>query len=135
MSVTPRIRLTSAVGDYIGRTYLPYGRLLPKSHRRILAFSLARLSFVPLFLMCHLSSHPGSAWIRSDTIYFLILLGFGATNGWLGAISIITASTPGLNPELQEDEREIAATLGAFCLVAGLAVGSAGSFGVGTLVS
>jgi equilibrative nucleoside transporter 1/2/3 len=43
---------------------------------------------------------------------------------------MITASTPALNGAIGEDEKDVAGSLAAFCLVAGLAGGSLASFGV-----
>lgn len=45
-------------------------------------------------------------------------------------MSIIVSSTPELNPGLDEDEKDVAGTLGVFCLMAGLTLGSMASFGV-----
>ena len=75
--------LTTSVGDYVGRTYLP-SLLLVTSPRRILSLSLARTGFIPLFLGCNVML-PNTAgkgvWINSDLGYFLILLSFGLSNG------------------------------------------------------
>jgi len=40
------------------------------------------------------------------------------------------SSTPALNPRLEESEKDVAGTMGVFCLMAGLTVGSMASFGV-----
>jgi equilibrative nucleoside transporter 1/2/3 len=72
--------------------------------------------------------------INSDTIYLLILLGFGLTNGGISSLSMILASSPTLNSEINDEEKDVAGTLAAFCLVAGLAGGSVLSFGVTRLV-
>lgn len=45
------------------------------------------------------------------------------------------ASTPELNPHITEDEKDVAGTLAAFCLVFGLAVGSICSIGVTSLIN
>jgi equilibrative nucleoside transporter 1/2/3 len=47
---------------------------------------------------------------------------------------MILASSPALNPKISDDEKDVAGTLAAFCLVAGLAGGSVCSFGVNWLV-
>lgn len=49
-------------------------------------------------------------------------------------MSIIVSSTPELNPRLEEDEKDVAGTLGVFCLMAGLTLGSMASFGVNQAV-
>lgn len=48
---------------------------------------------------------------------------------------MILSSSPSLNPKISDDEKDVAGTLAAFCLVAGLAGGSLASFGVSYLVS
>jgi equilibrative nucleoside transporter 1/2/3 len=48
---------------------------------------------------------------------------------------MILASSPALNPRIADEEKDIAGTLAAFCLVAGLAAGSICSFGASWLVS
>lgn len=47
---------------------------------------------------------------------------------------MILASSPPLNPRIEEEEKDVAGTVAAFCLVAGLAGGSLLSFGVNYLV-
>lgn len=47
---------------------------------------------------------------------------------------MILASSPGLNPRIEDGEKDVAGTLAAFCLVTGLAVGSVASFGVNWVV-
>lgn len=49
---------------------------------------------------------------------------------YIGSMSIIVSSTPELNPKLEDDEKDVAGTLGVFCLMAGLTLGSMASFGV-----
>ena len=48
---------------------------------------------------------------------------------------MILASSPGLNARITDEEKDVAGTLAAFCLVAGLAGGSICSFGVNKLVT
>lgn len=48
---------------------------------------------------------------------------------------MIFASSPKLNPAISEDEKDIAGTLAAFSLVAGLAMGSLCSFGVNYVIN
>jgi equilibrative nucleoside transporter 1/2/3 len=128
--------MTTPVGDYLGRTYLPQiPYLLISSPPRILVLSLSRTLFIPLFLQCNVTtSTTHTPLINSDVLYFLILLFFGMTNGYISSLSMITASSPALNPRIEEEEKDVAGTLAAFCLVAGLAGGSLCSFGVTWLV-
>ncbi|OWT42198.1 solute carrier family 29 (equilibrative nucleoside transporter), member 1/2/3 [Cryptococcus neoformans] len=126
------------IGDYIGRTYLPsYSALLFTSPRRILLLSLGRSLFIPIFFACNVTPREvGNApFIDSDILYFLIILLFSMTNGYLGSLCMIVSSSPNLNPRIKEDERDVAATLASFCLVAGLAGGSLASFAVASAVN
>jgi equilibrative nucleoside transporter 1/2/3 len=47
---------------------------------------------------------------------------------------MIVSSTPALNPRLEDDEKDVAGTMGVFCLMAGLTIGSMASFGVNNAV-
>ena len=55
-------------------------------------------------------------------------------NRYIASLSMIVSSTPALNPVLEEDEKDVAGTMGVFCLMAGLTLGSMASFGVGDAV-
>ncbi|EIW70227.1 hypothetical protein TREMEDRAFT_43819 [Tremella mesenterica DSM 1558] len=121
------------LGDYIGRTYLPLiPSILITSHPRILILALSRTLFIPLFLACNTSTTI--PLINSDILYFLIALTCGLSNGYIGSMCMIVATTPSLNPRISEEEKDFAGTLGAFFLVGGLALGSVASFGVKGLV-
>ncbi len=70
------------MGDYSGRTYLPSFGLGSMTIPRIVLLSLARVVFVPLFLFCNIPARAkGQVPAFPDFIYWLILLGFGLTNG------------------------------------------------------
>ncbi|WVR04997.1 hypothetical protein IAU60_002009 [Kwoniella sp. DSM 27419] len=127
------------VGDYLGRTYLPaIPRLLITSPPRVLLLSILRTLFIPLLFLCNVTSSSSSQpstdahtpLFNSDLAYLSIIILFGLTNGYIGSLCMIVASSPELNPKLDEDERDVAGTLASFCLVAGLAGGSLASFGV-----
>ncbi|ORY25751.1 nucleoside transporter-domain-containing protein [Naematelia encephala] len=122
------------IGDYVGRTYLPaIPALIFTSQPIVLVLSLSRTLFIPLLLICN-TPNTNSPIINSDTLFFLIILFFGITNGYIGSLAMILAPSPALNPRVAEEEKDVAGSLAAFCLVAGLAVGSLCSFGVGALV-
>lgn len=61
-----------------------------------------------------------------------ILLAFGATNGYLSSLCMMSAPSLEHNPKLQgrREDVDIAATVATFCLVGGLAMGSIASFAV-----
>ncbi|KAL0250237.1 hypothetical protein I308_102410 [Cryptococcus tetragattii IND107] len=126
------------IGDYIGRTYLAsYSAHHLTSPRRILFLSLGRTLFIPVFFACNVTPREigNTPFISSDILYFLIILLFSTTNGYLGSLCMVVSSSPDLNPRIKADERDVAATLASFCLVAGLAAGSLASFAVGAAVN
>lgn len=47
---------------------------------------------------------------------------------------MIIASSPSLNPAIEEDEKDVAGSLAGFCLTGGLVGGSLASFIVGWVV-
>jgi len=74
------------VGDYIGRTYLStIPTLVPTSQQKVQFLSLARTIFIPLFLACNVTPRSSASvpLINSDVFYFLIVLAFGLTNGYV----------------------------------------------------
>ncbi|KAG8907507.1 hypothetical protein FRB99_003880 [Tulasnella sp. 403] len=133
------------IGDYIGRALCSYPHLVFSSPKKLVLASLARTSFIPFFLACNLQqptspqSPTGSLiteqpLINSDVIYLLGLLLFGITNGHLGTLCMICASSPEYNLRLKLEQVEIAAVVAQFCLAGGLAVGSLMSFAVRGIV-
>lgn len=72
-----------AVGDYIGRTFIPGMRwAMSLSTKQIVILSCLRVVFFPLFLLCNTPARAYERlWVFPDAIYFLILLVFGITNG------------------------------------------------------
>jgi len=125
------------VADFIGRTYVPAIKgFLLTNHYHVVAASLARTFFVPIFLACNTIVLQGDATtkkvplVNSDLLYFLIIFAFGCSNGYISSLAMILSSSPTLNPAIEEEEKDIAGTLAAFCLVAGLAMGSIASFAV-----
>jgi equilibrative nucleoside transporter 1/2/3 len=109
-------------GDLLGRlaTLLPFSL----RHRPVFLFaiSVARLVFLPLYMLCNIRGR--GAVLPSDVFYlFVVQLGFGLTNGWLGSSCMMAA------PELvQSSEREATGGFMGLNLVAGLTVGSLLSF-------
>ena len=128
------------VGDFAGR-YLP---ILPRfqiwSSRSLLYMSVARTLFIPAFLACNVNPSADSSAtpvvINSDLMFFLILLVFGMTNGYIGSLVMMAAPSPQHNARLKHrtEDVDIAATVAQFCLIGGLAIGSFMSFGVRSLI-
>ena len=123
------------LGDFAGRSLCSYPALLTWDDKRLLAFSLLRTLFIPLFLLCNIN--PGTTpFINSDFLFFLILLLFGLSNGYVGSMCMMSAPNLEHNKRLKErrEDVDIAATVISFCLVGGLVIGSFASFGVRALM-
>ncbi|GBE79362.1 hypothetical protein SCP_0205600 [Sparassis crispa] len=125
------------IGDFVGRYLCSFPRLLVWSARRLLAFSISRTLFIPLFLMCNIqwassSTVPSTPIINSDWLYMFILLLFGLTGGYVSSMCMMSAPSVAHNPRLQGRTKDVdvAATVAAFCLVGGLTFGSVASFAV-----
>ncbi|KAG8913236.1 hypothetical protein FRC01_004654, partial [Tulasnella sp. 417] len=115
------------IGDYVGRAICSNPRIHISSGRRLLTLSALRTIFIPLFLACNVQrpsatpSVTSPPLINSDFLFFLILLVFGISNGFVGTMCMIAASSPSHNSRLKKEQVEIAATLAQFSLVGGLA--------------
>ncbi|KAI8942261.1 hypothetical protein NX059_000340 [Plenodomus lindquistii] len=111
------------LGDLVGRT-LPALPLLRLTHRPRLIFllSLARVVFIPLYMLCNIGGN--GAAISSDTFYLLVVQGgFGVTSGYLGSSCMM-----GFSEYVEAGEAEAAGGFMSLALVAGLATGSFLSF-------
>ncbi|KAJ6567223.1 nucleoside transporter-domain-containing protein [Mycena vulgaris] len=129
--------LVFSIGDFSGRYICSFPRLLIWSAKRLLILSLARTLFIPLFLMCNVQrpSATGistSPIINSDLVFMVILFTFGLSNGYLSSLCMMSAPSLEHNPRLEGRRKDVdvAATVASFCLVGGLAIGSACSFAV-----
>jgi equilibrative nucleoside transporter 1/2/3 len=110
-------------GDLIGRL-LPLIPMFAIFHypRATFLFSLSRIVFIPLYLLCNIRGE--GAIIPSDTFYLLFVqFFFGVTNGFVGASCMIGASE-----QVEATEREAAGGFMGLMLVGGLATGSLLSF-------
>lgn len=114
------------VGDLIGRVLPAAPALnLTSKPRTLFALSIARLIFIPLYLFCNLDGR--GAIIHSDFFYlFVVQLGFGISNGYLGSNCMM-----GFVEYVDADEREAAGGFMSLSLVAGLTAGSFVSFAAG----
>jgi len=124
------------VGDLVGRYTCSFPRLIIWSAEKILAMSLLRTLFVPLFLLCNVQQStttiPVSPLISSDTLFMVILLAMGYTNGYVSSIALLAASSLEHNPRLngRREDVDVAAALGGTFVIVGLASGALSSFGV-----
>ena len=125
------------VGDLIGRLMPLVSRIsLAKRPKILFVLSVARLVFIPLYLLCNIvpaEEAPEATVLERartampDAFYLLIVqLPFGLSNGYLGSCCMM-----GAGELVDEEEREAAGAFMGMCLVAGLAVGSLASFFVG----
>lgn len=122
-SFIPLAFLLWNAGDLVGRllTLVPQLRLI-QYPRFLFTFSLLRLVFIPLYLLCNIRG--GGAVINSDTFYLIVVqFLFGLSNGWLGSNCMM-----GAVEWVDFDEREAAGGFMSLMLVAGLTVGSLLSF-------
>jgi len=128
------------IGDLLGRYICSFPKLLVWSANRLLALSLARTLFIPLFLMCNIQRGPMTVVydpiISSDLLFMVILFLFGCSNGYVSSLCLMSASSLEHNPRLKgrAQDVDVAATVASFCLVGGLALGSIFSFGVAGII-
>ena len=111
-------------GDLTGRmlVLLPSFSSLAHRPRALFALALARILFLPLYLLCNVDGQ--GAVLNSDAFYLVIVqLLFGATNGFLSSSCMMGAGV-----WVDEREREAAGGFMSLMLVGGLAAGSLASF-------
>lgn len=111
------------IGDLFGRILCASPYFLIKQEKKLIAYSVARVVFIPLFLMCNIKNRGSSV---GDTGYLLIQLLFGLTNGQLFSSSYMCVG--GLLDT--EGEQQAAAAFTALLINVSLLVGSLASFGV-----
>jgi len=110
--------------DLLGRTLSALPNPLKRQPVGLFIFSLLRIGFVPLYLLCNVQNN--GAIINSDTFYlFIVQGGFGVTNGLLASYSMTQSIE-----SVAEGEREAAGSFMVVNLMAGLMVGSLMSFTV-----
>ena len=110
-------------GDLTGRivTLLP-PLSLTRYPRALFAISLARLGFVPLYLLCNIRGR--GAVVGGDVFYLVgVQFLFGITNGYLGSSCMMGAAE-----WVEVEEREAAGGFMGLMLVGGLTAGSLLSF-------
>jgi equilibrative nucleoside transporter 1/2/3 len=136
------------VGDTVGRLLAGLGR--PFAAKHVVWVSLARVGFIPLFLLCTLASKSSGGKGPSPEVFYggtapdgaTATLGFfnedywpvlfmavmSISNGWVASLEMMAG--PSLVPDGQQSR---AGTIMAFFLVLGLVLGSVLSFGVRAL--
>ena len=74
--------------------------------------------------------------IHSDVLFMVIMLAMGYTTGHVSTLALLAVSSVEHNPALKgrREDVDVAAMLGGFFIMLGLAVGSLSSFGVQAMV-
>lgn len=112
------------MGDLMGRllTLIPPLAAMVTHPRSLLILALARLGFIPLYLLCNV--HGRGAAISSDVFYLLVVqFLFGLSNGYVGSICMM-----GPVHWVEPEEREAAGSFMGLMLCGGLTTGSLLSF-------
>lgn len=120
--------------DWVGRL-LPLSAWLRTTNPPLLTlYSLLRTLAIPLFLFCNVVSADKSlpVLINSDFVYFVMLILFSMTNGWVASLCMM--AIPDLNTLGTAEEKSLGGSIMSFCLSLGLAVGGICSFVVRSMV-
>jgi equilibrative nucleoside transporter 1/2/3 len=105
------------IGDLLGSILAVSSRFLIRRPGLLFLLSLARVGFIPLYLMCNID---GRGSLVGDWFYLIIVqFSFGLTHGWLSGASMM-----GVPAWVNEEEREEAGAFMGMTLVTGLVVGS-----------
>lgn len=110
-------------GDLLGRLVTAVPRFsLALRPRTVLCLSVARVVFIPLYLLCNIRGE--GAAVASDLFYLVVVqFLFGLSNGYLGSTCMM-----GAGEWVEVEEREAAGGFMGLMLVGGLTVGSLLSF-------
>ncbi|KAG8689107.1 hypothetical protein FRC11_004085 [Ceratobasidium sp. 423] len=122
------------VGDYLGRFICAYPAFQFWKRGQLATYSLARVLFIPLILMCNVRA-PGmgldeTPLFNSDFVFFLFVFLLGFTNGHCCGLCMMAAPSTEHNGRIRSEQIDAAAMVAQFSLVGGLATGSAASFAV-----
>jgi equilibrative nucleoside transporter 1/2/3 len=105
------------IGDLLGSILAVSSRFLIPRPRVLYMLSLARVGFIPLYLMCNID---GRGSVAGDWFYLIIVqFSFSLTHSWLSGASIM-----GVPAWVEEEGREEAGAFMGMTLVTGLVVGS-----------
>lgn len=77
-------------GDYVGRILAGWLKKPLKQPKLIAAFTLARMAFLPAFLLCNITQkHPLPVLIHSDWIFITMMAFFAVSNGYIANICLL----------------------------------------------
>lgn len=111
------------IGDWIGRTLPIFTCCQVYSCKALIFISIARTLFVPLLFNCNLEQQQQQPLLNSDMLYFIVILVFAISNGWLTSLVFIAAPS-----RVSHDEKPLVGSVISFFLVVGLALGGLSSF-------
>ncbi|KAG2201515.1 hypothetical protein INT46_002890 [Mucor plumbeus] len=114
------------IGDWIGRTLPIFTCCQVYSSKALIYISIARTLFVPLLFNCNLEQQQQQQQqplLNSDMLYFIVILVFAISNGWLTSLVFIAAPS-----HVSHDEKPLVGSVISFFLVVGLALGGLSSF-------
>jgi solute carrier family 29 (equilibrative nucleoside transporter), member 1/2/3 len=120
--------------DWVGRIF-PLSSWLRTSNPSLLTFySLLRTTCIPVFLFCNVVAADKTlpVLVNSDFVYFVLLIVFSLTNGWIGSLCMM--AIPDLNSLGTPEEKSLGGSIMSFCLCLGLAIGGVSSFVVRSMV-
>ncbi|XP_059617518.1 equilibrative nucleoside transporter 3 [Phlebotomus argentipes] len=107
-------------GDYLGRIIAGLFEWPQNRPRLVAFFTVIRVAFIPIFLMCN--SQPREnlpVIVHSDIVFILLMSVFALTNGYIANIALLCA------PKIvASHEKEVASSMMAAFLGIGLAFGS-----------
>jgi len=124
------------VGDYVGRTLASLIKQPNSSvfgQYIILALSVARIAFIPLFLYCNAAPDSRSMPVAfdKDAVYYTLMIVFSISNGYIGNICMMMGPKTVQNDSYQE----IVASMLVSILVLGIGLGSAMSYPLVSILS
>ncbi|ORX44347.1 hypothetical protein BCR36DRAFT_586206 [Piromyces finnis] len=120
--------------DWLGKVMPGHPKLIIRNKRIINIVSFSRILFIFLFMVCNVQfkDNYGNSLdrslpilVRSDILYFIILVVFSISNGYISSLLLM------ITPELvDDDEKELSGSIMVFVLTFGLASGSIFSFAI-----
>ena len=116
-------------GDFVGRSVAGSVQLISK--RWLVVLSVARVIFIPLFLMCNYipDERTSAVWFNSDIYPIVFMVFFSFTNGYFASLAMMYG--PGL--VAQGPEASSAGAMMGFGLGLGLMCGAFMSFAVNAI--
>ncbi|XP_077521743.1 equilibrative nucleoside transporter 1-like isoform X6 [Amblyomma americanum] len=113
------------VGDLVGRIISSYLPLRATWRKTILALCIARVVFIPLFLLCNAYPRYNLPVVfESDTVFIILMVLFSVSNGYL-----VTPALTHASKSTSTENQEMAGSMAAVFLGLGLLLGSVSSYG------